>query len=111
MFEALAKCETRSFDEEIIAQRTRSCRNIARIRVRGEHSMDEQRFITNLEELLEMTPGDLNAQTELAALSQWDSLAFVSFLAMADSEYGVKVAPSNLQRCKTVSDLMSLVKA
>jgi len=62
-----------------------------------------------MEELLEVDGGTLQATVELKSLEQWDSLAFVSFLAMADSKYSVKVAPSELRACKTVGDLMKLV--
>jgi len=71
--------------------------------------MNEKEFLTNLEGLLEADAGALNCAIELESLEQWDSLAFVSFLAMADSKYGVKVAPTELRQCKTIGDLMKLV--
>jgi len=71
--------------------------------------MDEKTFVTDIEELLEVDAGSLHPAVELASLAQWDSLAFVSFLAMADSKYGAKVAPTELRACKTVGDLMKLV--
>ena len=71
--------------------------------------MDEKTFVTDIEELLEVDAGSLTASIELASLEQWDSLAFVSFLAMADSKYSAKVAPTELRACKTIGDLMKLV--
>ena len=71
--------------------------------------MDKKKFVADMEELLEVDGGTLQATVELKSLEQWDSLAFVSFLAMADSKYSVKVAPSELRACKTVGDLMKLV--
>ena len=71
--------------------------------------MSEKEFLTNLEELLESDAGAFNCAIELASLEQWDSLVFVSFLAMADSKYGVKVAPTELRQCKTIGDLMKLI--
>ena len=72
--------------------------------------MNEKEFLVNLEELLEADAGTLNCTLELASLDQWDSLAFVSFIALADSKYGVKVAPSELRQCKIIGDLMKLVQ-
>ena len=72
--------------------------------------MTKQEFLNQLEELLEIPTNSLIGSEELSSLAQWDSLAFVSFLAMADSKYGAKVAPSALRQCKTVSDLMGLVE-
>ncbi len=71
--------------------------------------MDEKKFLTDMEDLLELDPGTLDCATELESTERWDSLAFVSFLAVADSNYGVNVAPKELQQCKTVGDLMQLL--
>lgn len=72
--------------------------------------MDEKTFVTDMEELLEVDAGSLQPTVELASLEQWDSLAFVSFLAMADSKYGAKVVPAELRACKTIGDLMKLAE-
>ena len=72
--------------------------------------MNEQEFIANMEELLETDPGSISLATQLESLSQWDSLAFVSFLAMADSKYGVRVTPTELRQSKSIADLMKLVE-
>lgn len=71
--------------------------------------MDEKKFITDMEELLEVDGGSLKLTVDLTSLEQWDSLAFVSFLAMADSKFNTKVAPTELRQCKTIGDLMKLV--
>jgi acyl carrier protein len=63
-----------------------------------------------MEELLEEDPGSLDLTTPLASLPSWDSLAFVGFLAMADSKYGARVAPTALRGCKSVADLLKLVE-
>ena len=72
-------------------------------------NVDEKTFLTNMEELLEVDSGSLSADATLTSIEQWDSLAFVSFLAMADSKYSIKVAPSELRACKTIGDLLKLV--
>ena len=71
--------------------------------------MDDKQFFSDIEELLELDSGILDSSTDLESIQSWDSLAFVSFLAVADSKYGVKVAPKELQQCKTIGDLMKLV--
>lgn len=72
--------------------------------------MNEHEFIANMEELLETDQGSISLATQLDSLQQWDSLAFVSFLAMADSKCGVRVAPTELRQCKSIADLMKLVE-
>lgn len=71
--------------------------------------MDDKKFLADLEELLEADAGTVKYTTELNCMAKWDSLAFVSFLAMADSKYGVKVAPKDLRKCKKVGDLIGLL--
>lgn len=72
--------------------------------------MNEQEFIASMEELLEIDPGSISLTTQLDSLQEWDSLAFVSFLAMADSKYGVRITPTELHESKSVADLMKLVE-
>lgn len=72
--------------------------------------MDEKQFLTNMEELLELDPGSLRLEQTLASTGKWDSLNFVSFLAMAHSKYGLKITPGELRACQTLSDAMRLLK-
>ena len=71
--------------------------------------MDTAKFISEIENLLEVDPGSLTLDTQLPETGKWDSLAFVSFLAIADSQYSAKVAPAELRKCLTVEDLLKLV--
>jgi acyl carrier protein len=71
--------------------------------------MDEKAFLANMEELLECDPGSLKLEQRLVDTGKWDSLNFVSFLAMAHAKYSVRVAPAELTACKTVGDAMKLV--
>ena len=71
--------------------------------------MNEQLFLANMEELFESDPGSVSLDQMLADTGKWDSLNFITFLAMAHSKYGVRVAPSDLKICKTIGDLQKLV--
>lgn len=72
--------------------------------------MDAKSFVEEIENLLEVDPGTLSLDTNVKSHEKWDSLAFVSFLAIADSTFGVKVAPDDLRKAQTVADLFNLVK-
>lgn len=72
--------------------------------------MDEKAFLADMEELLECDTGSLRLDQALVDTGKWDSLNFVSFLAMARSKYDRRVAPSDLTTCKTVGDTMKLVQ-
>lgn len=71
--------------------------------------MNETTFLANMEELFETDPGSLRLDQNLADTGKWDSLNFVSFLAMAHTKYGIRVAPANLKTCVTIGDLQKLV--
>ena len=71
--------------------------------------MDAQQFVIDIENLLEVDPGSLSLDTQLLETGKWGSLAFVSFLAIADSQYNAKVAPVELRKCQTIGDLMKLI--
>jgi len=73
--------------------------------------MDERQFLANMEELLECDAGTLSLDQTLEDTGHWTSLNFVSFLAMAHSNYGALVAPAQLRACKTLGDAMQLIKS
>ena len=46
----------------------------------------------------------------LADFEDWDSLANVTFLSMANKVSSTRIAPESVQKAKTVADLFALVK-
>jgi acyl carrier protein len=71
--------------------------------------MTESDFLLAVDELLEVDPGTVTFETSLSSLEAWDSLAVLSFIAMADERLGIEVAPAQLADAKTVADLKDLV--
>lgn len=67
-------------------------------------------FLERLREILE-TDDPLNGAEELRQLGGWDSIAAVSFMALADESCGILVAPKDLRNCTTVNDLLALVNS
>jgi acyl carrier protein len=70
--------------------------------------MDHQRFFEKLSELL-VREQSLTGWETLSELEGWDSVAVISFMAMADSEFGVTVSPKDIAACKTINDIAALV--
>lgn len=63
-------------------------------------------FYRELESILEFQPGSIITGTEnLATLGQWDSMAFLTFIAFADDKLGTPVNVDNLTVCNTPADL------
>lgn len=71
--------------------------------------MNKREFLNNLEQVLEVPEGTLKGGERLITLEKWDSMAVVSFIAMADATFGVQVSPDKLAQCKTVDDLAILM--
>ena len=72
--------------------------------------MNTTEFLLLLDELLELPGGTLKGPEPLRSFPQWDSLAVVSFLALAGSQLEMAVDPGKIATAETVSDLMELVK-
>lgn len=68
-------------------------------------------FIRNFEEAIEgLEPGSVRPDTVYRDLPQWDSLAVLTTLAMADAEYEVSLSANELNECNTVEELFAKVK-
>lgn len=51
---------------------------------------------------------NLTPETQYQDLPEWDSLSFLSLLALLDSTYGVEVKAETVRNCKTIADLYAL---
>lgn len=70
--------------------------------------MTKDQFLTNLQEMLDLPAGTLQGGEKLEDLDGWDSVAMVSFIAMADEHAGVKLSARSFAGCESVADLMKL---
>jgi acyl carrier protein len=66
-------------------------------------SFDE--FLTRLSDILDMPAADLQPDTKLADLGNWDSMALVSFIAFVDEYLEKTLSPRAIAPCRTVADL------
>ena len=73
--------------------------------------MTKQEFYAELDNVLELRPGTIQGKENLAEMESWDSLAMLSFLAMADSKLDTSVPGEVLEKCRTVGDLLALFPA
>jgi acyl carrier protein len=64
----------------------------------------------DLDSILELEPGTISGTETLEEIN-WDSLSVITFLAMADSNYGFSISAAKLQAVKTVADLLALTTA
>ena len=67
-------------------------------------------FLRSLDRLLELPRGTLKGPENLDQLEHWNSLAIITFIALADTNNRVRVSPGQLMACKTVSDLLCVAQ-
>lgn len=69
--------------------------------------MSEMEKITKIEEALDLEEGTLTAETLLADVEEYDSMAKLSLIAMADDEFGVRITGDMIKGFNTVADILS----
>ncbi|MCX7708786.1 MAG: phosphopantetheine-binding protein [Clostridia bacterium] len=67
--------------------------------------MTIQEKLSLLEELLDTEKDTLSEETELNQLSQWDSIAVISLIAMFDETFGKVVTPKEVKSFKIIKDI------
>jgi acyl carrier protein len=67
-------------------------------------------FLLALSDLLELEPEALTPTTSFSDID-WDSLALISTIALADEHFGVMIPGQELSQCKGIPDVLSLVKS
>ena len=70
--------------------------------------MTREEFLLQMDEILDLSPGTLKGHEKLEDLKNWDSIALISLIALADTNIGVPIAPDQVVGCSTVADLLRL---
>ena len=69
----------------------------------------EKEFLEKMMDILDCEQ-EITMDSILADIEEWDSLSFVSFLAMADASYGKSVLAKDVRIAETTGDLYNLIK-
>ena len=64
-----------------------------------------------LEDILEVDSGSVSLEAPMDGLENWDSINILSFMALSDEKYNVSITADDLEKVKTVKDLLLLLKA
>lgn len=70
--------------------------------------MSTPEFLAKVDEILELPAGTLKGAEKLEELENWDSVAMVSFIALADERNGARLNVKQLAACETIDDLLKL---
>ena len=66
----------------------------------------EEKFINLFCETLEIEDAQLTSETIFRDLEQWDSLAYLSVIAMIDEEFDIQIEGAEFKELKTIGDLI-----
>jgi acyl carrier protein len=69
--------------------------------------MTRDELRSKFEQIVELPPGSLDESTSLSDLEVWDSVAMMSFIALAD-EAGSKISARDIRNCEKVGELLDL---
>ena len=58
-----------------------------------------------MDNVLELPEHTLTGPEQLDDLENWNSLAMIGYIALADSNNGVKLSPRQIRDCNSVDDL------
>lgn len=58
-----------------------------------------------MDSLLELPEDTLRGPEKLDDLENWNSLAMLGYIALADSNKGVKLSPRQIRNCNSIDDL------
>lgn len=73
--------------------------------------MDTQAFLNQMKDILDIEDRELSLDDEFKGFDEWDSLAYLSTIAMIDDEYGVVINAAEFRELKTLGDIVKAIEA
>lgn len=70
----------------------------------------EKEFIENFKEALEITTKEISLADEFRSYEEWDSLAYLSVIAMLDEKYDLQIEEDEFKTLKTANDIFNKTK-
>lgn len=71
--------------------------------------MTQEVFLEKMIDLMD-TEKNITMESVLNEIEEWDSLSYVAFLAMIQTNCEKKIFPSDVREAKTMNDLFELVR-
>lgn len=70
----------------------------------------EKDFLKKFAEVLEVEGRELSLNDKFREYDEWDSLAFLSVIAMIDEEYDVLIEGKDFKNLETLGDVLNAIK-
>jgi acyl carrier protein len=71
--------------------------------------MKRKEFLNTLENIMELDEDTLKGDEVLIDMREWDSIAFLSVIAMLDEHFNIIIQGDKLEQITRVTDLLALV--
>ena len=72
--------------------------------------MEMNEFIEKFAEAVDMDVDGLTPETEFRSLEEWDSLSYLSVIAMMDEEYECQIETAEFKQLKTLGALAEYIE-
>lgn len=69
----------------------------------------KEQFIKNLKEVFEIEDRELAMDDKFREYPEWDSLVYLSIIAMLDEEYDCQIEEAEFKKLITVGDLFNVI--
>ena len=73
--------------------------------------MNATDFIEKFAEALDIEASELSVETEFRTLEVWDSMVYLSVIAMLDEEYDIQIENAEFKTLKTIQDIINYIEA
>jgi acyl carrier protein len=70
----------------------------------------EQKFLQKFKEVLEAEEKEIALEDKFREYDEWNSLAFLSLIAMIDEEFDVIIDGKDFKQLQTVADIIQAIK-
>ena len=67
-------------------------------------------FTKEFAQLIDLSPADLKADTDLSSIDTWDSVAYLTAMVMIDEKLGITLRPEIISRAKQFQDILDAVR-
>lgn len=72
--------------------------------------MNVQEFIEKFAEAIDVEASNLTVETEFRTLDEWDSVAYLSVIAMLDEEYDIQIEMAQFKQLKTLGAIAEYIE-
>ena len=72
--------------------------------------MDIKEFIEKFAEAIDVEASKLTVETEFRTLDEWDSVAYLSVIAMMDEEYDIQIEMFQFKQLKTLGAIAEYIE-